>query len=55
MTVYFGKRLDKFPKETLWKGTLMGTLFVGNFVFISYRASLTSLFSVPKHEVICVS
>ncbi len=47
-TVYFGRRLDKFPKELVWKGTLVGTLFVGNFVFIAYRASLTSAFSVPR-------
>ncbi len=51
LTVYFGKRLDTFPKEVVWKGTLLGTLFVGNFVFISYRASLTSIFSVPTHSV----
>ena len=42
LAVYFGKRLDKFPKETVWKGTLLGTLFVGNFVFISYRLDLLS-------------
>ena len=37
LTVYFSKRIEKFPKEVVWKGTLLGTLFVGNFVFIAYR------------------
>ena len=47
LTVYFSKRIERFPKEVVWKGTLLGTLFVGNFVFIAYRASLTSSLSVP--------
>ena len=37
LPVYFSKRIEKFPKEVVWKGTLLGTLFVGNFVFIAYR------------------
>jgi len=27
MTVYFGKRLEKFPKETIWKGELTSIYF----------------------------
>ena len=46
--VYFGRRLSRFPKHVLLKGTLFAGLFVGNFVFISYRASLTSTLSVPS-------
>ena len=35
--VYFGRRLNRFPKHVLVRWTLFTGLLIGNFVFISYR------------------
>ena len=37
--VYFGRRLNRFPKHVLIRWTLFTGLLIGNFVFISYRLS----------------
>ncbi len=46
-SVYFGRRIRRLPKFVVVRGFLLWGLLVGDIIFISYRASLTSILSVP--------